>query len=70
VTAAGVEIEKLDDRLLADALIANHGVDVYKPRWDEPALSTAEERHFAERHLLKRADSSSLVESTEPSRLV
>jgi glutathione synthase/RimK-type ligase-like ATP-grasp enzyme len=42
VTAAGVDVEKLDDRFLADALIANHGVDVYKPRWDEPALSMAD----------------------------
>jgi glutathione synthase/RimK-type ligase-like ATP-grasp enzyme len=42
VTAAGVDVEKLDDRALADALIVDHGVDVYKPRWDEPALAVAD----------------------------
>jgi glutathione synthase/RimK-type ligase-like ATP-grasp enzyme len=42
VTAANVDVEKLDDRALADALIVNHGVDVYKPRWDEPVLSPAD----------------------------
>jgi glutathione synthase/RimK-type ligase-like ATP-grasp enzyme len=42
VTAAGGDVEKLDDRALADALIVDHGVDVYKPRWDEPALSAAD----------------------------
>jgi glutathione synthase/RimK-type ligase-like ATP-grasp enzyme len=42
VTAANVDVEKLDDRALADALIVDHGVDVYKPRWDEPALAPAD----------------------------
>jgi glutathione synthase/RimK-type ligase-like ATP-grasp enzyme len=42
VTAAGVEIEKLDDQLLVDALTTEHGVEVSMPRWDEPALSVAD----------------------------
>jgi glutathione synthase/RimK-type ligase-like ATP-grasp enzyme len=42
VTAAGVDIETLDDRLLADALTTQHGVDVHMPRWDDAALSAAD----------------------------
>jgi glutathione synthase/RimK-type ligase-like ATP-grasp enzyme len=39
VTAAGVDLEKLDDQLLVNALATEHGVDVSMPRWDEPSLS-------------------------------
>lgn len=42
VTAAGVDVETLDDQLLADALTTAHGVEVTMPRWDEPALSAAD----------------------------
>jgi hypothetical protein len=41
VTAAGVDTETLDDRVLADALSTEHGVDVLMPRWDDPSLSEA-----------------------------
>jgi glutathione synthase/RimK-type ligase-like ATP-grasp enzyme len=42
VTAANVDVETLDDQLLADALRSGHGVDVVMPRWDDPALSAAD----------------------------
>jgi hypothetical protein len=46
VTAAGVDTETLDDRVLADALSAEQGVDVLMPRWDEPSLSEADWASF------------------------
>lgn len=46
VTAAGVEVETLDDRWLTDALSKEHGVDVRTPRWDDPALSDADWASF------------------------
>lgn len=46
VTAAGVDTETLDDRVLADVLSAEHGVDVLMPRWDEPSLSEADWASF------------------------
>jgi glutathione synthase/RimK-type ligase-like ATP-grasp enzyme len=42
VTAANVDVEKLDDRALADALTIDHHVDVTSPRWDEPSLSPSD----------------------------
>jgi glutathione synthase/RimK-type ligase-like ATP-grasp enzyme len=42
VTAAGVDVETLDDRVLVDALTTGHGVEVHMPRWDDPQLSEAD----------------------------
>jgi glutathione synthase/RimK-type ligase-like ATP-grasp enzyme len=46
VTAAGVDTGTLDDRVLADVLTVEHGVDVLMPRWDDPSLSEAEWASF------------------------